>query len=434
VARRGRGGREPAGLVTPRILCTGLSADAPEGIAGPATDVLFSFACRLWKTGGEKPVHLAIGGAGGARVREVAAALNEARRFGFAVLLDAPDFRPPGDPPPAAGFVLTPAPAADDPRVVPPRRPGEVLDGDPLHPPMPEWAGDARYALTLSPGVPFPFARRAGHLGLKRLGAGAETEAAVEAGLEWLAAHRASDGTWGTPRATGLALLAFLGAGQTPREGKHQDLVRDGLTRLAGAPIGEETEDIAWPVAALLEAAALTGEDLFRAAAAARLPALVARGEVEGAAGPAAMALALARLGGVPADGGAVARPEGSVGEIPATTAERLFLLLALGEDPESPAVQKAAETLDSGLPAWPGDARHWHYGALAAFQLGGERWTRWNEAMRTTLLAEQIRRGPDRGAWRGGAPDGADRVAETARLTMVFQTCYRYARVSDFR
>ena len=425
---------EPTGQSTPRILCCGLSAGAPEGIAGPAPDVLFSFAHRLWKAGGEKPVHLAIGGTGGARVREVTVALNEARRFGFAVLLDAPDQRSPGGRPPAVGFVLTPPPAAEDAPAVPTRRPGEVLDGDPLLPSMPERAGDAHCALTLTLGVPFPFGRRAGHQNLKRLGAGAETEAAVELGLEWLAAHRSSDGTWGTPRATGLALLAFLGAGQTPTEGKHQALVRDGLTRLAGAPIGAEKEDIAWPVAALSEAAVLTGEDVFRAAVVARMPALLARTEVAGADSPAAMALALARLGGIPADGGAAARSEGSVGETPATTAERLFRRLVLGEDPESPAVRKDAEVLDSGLPAWPGDARAWHFGALAAFQLGGERWTRWNDAMRAVLLAGQIRRGPDRGSWRDGAGDAVERVVETALLTMVFETYYRYGRVSNFR
>jgi len=83
-------------------------------------------------------------------------------------------------------------------------------------------------------------------------GATPESEAAVEAGLKWLARHQREDGAWSfkfhTPDcrnrcqgpgvyesptgATGLALLCFLGAGYTQLEGEHQETVRKALNWL----------------------------------------------------------------------------------------------------------------------------------------------------------------------------------------------------------
>lgn len=84
-------------------------------------------------------------------------------------------------------------------------------------------------------------------------GGGSESsEAAVEAGLKWLAAHQLEDGSWtfyldaehcpqcaGKCRnpgvldsrtgATGLALLCFLGGGYTQHEGPYQEVVSKGL-------------------------------------------------------------------------------------------------------------------------------------------------------------------------------------------------------------
>jgi len=76
------------------------------------------------------------------------------------------------------------------------------------------------------------------------------SEAAVERGLAWLAAHQFDDGGWrfdlascpqcagacrnagfrsSTTDATGLALLCFLGAGYTQHEGPYQETVANGL-------------------------------------------------------------------------------------------------------------------------------------------------------------------------------------------------------------
>lgn len=87
---------------------------------------------------------------------------------------------------------------------------------------------------------------------------GNPTDENVRLGLNWLAHHQAPDGSWsaegfdlqcgqlgqdtlcdgrGLPRhdvgVTGLALLAFLGAGHSTRHGEHRDVVRQGVRWLA---------------------------------------------------------------------------------------------------------------------------------------------------------------------------------------------------------
>jgi hypothetical protein len=88
-----------------------------------------------------------------------------------------------------------------------------------------------------------------------------QSELAVLRGLRWLAAHQRNDGSWhfdhrqgnlcngacrdpgssaATTGATGVALLAFLGAGHTHREGEHQEIVRRGLYYLSGRMLDTE--------------------------------------------------------------------------------------------------------------------------------------------------------------------------------------------------
>ncbi|TWT69545.1 prenyltransferase/squalene oxidase repeat-containing protein [Crateriforma conspicua] len=86
---------------------------------------------------------------------------------------------------------------------------------------------------------------------LRKYGGTPSSEAAVSAALKWLALHQAPNGGWtfnhasvcrgrcgniGEPKylraynaATALALLPFLGAGQTHYEGEYQQVVRKGL-------------------------------------------------------------------------------------------------------------------------------------------------------------------------------------------------------------
>ncbi|MCK6472036.1 MAG: zf-HC2 domain-containing protein [Planctomycetes bacterium] len=73
-------------------------------------------------------------------------------------------------------------------------------------------------------------------------GGGQATESAVDKALEWLARHQEDDGHWDTKKheatlsadcaATGLALLAFLGAGHTEKVGKYKTTVRKAVAWL----------------------------------------------------------------------------------------------------------------------------------------------------------------------------------------------------------
>ena len=72
---------------------------------------------------------------------------------------------------------------------------------------------------------------------LKDFGGSEESEEAVMLGLAWLTQTQHADGSWtfdqGHPRdkaaATGMALLAFLGAGQSHKEGRYKQTVQAGL-------------------------------------------------------------------------------------------------------------------------------------------------------------------------------------------------------------
>jgi hypothetical protein len=71
---------------------------------------------------------------------------------------------------------------------------------------------------------------------VKRFGGSEKTESAVEAALRWLARHQDADGAWDSLKwegdnkdkvsMTGLAMLAFLGAGHTSKTGLFKDNVK----------------------------------------------------------------------------------------------------------------------------------------------------------------------------------------------------------------
>jgi tetratricopeptide (TPR) repeat protein len=127
---------------------------------------------------------------------------------------------------------------------------GASLQVGPVHDPC-----SAKSARTVV--IPGGFRDRRGKFrsrALKRLGGNANTERTVKAALDWLARHQDEDGRWNTDEwarrcdekeawekvtkvrqrrwdvhVTGLALMAFLGAGHSHLTGDYQDTVRKGL-------------------------------------------------------------------------------------------------------------------------------------------------------------------------------------------------------------
>jgi hypothetical protein len=70
-----------------------------------------------------------------------------------------------------------------------------------------------------------------------------------------------------------------------------------------------------------------------------------------------------------------------------------------MGMPSDDPLLKAGAELLAKELPTWPAGSRrsyyYWYYGTLGMFQMGGEPWKKWNEALKPTLVNNQCKGGP---------------------------------------
>ena len=71
----------------------------------------------------------------------------------------------------------------------------------------------------------------------------------------------------------------------------------------------------------------------------------------------------------------------------------------------------------------------YWYYGTLAMYQLQGDYWQRWNEALQKTLLERQIKDGPLAGTWDTDTVWGGygGRIYTTAIATLSLEVYYRF-------
>ncbi|MDZ4689359.1 MAG: hypothetical protein SH850_30150, partial [Planctomycetaceae bacterium] len=114
----------------------------------------------------------------------------------------------------------------------------------------------------------------------------------------------------------------------------------------------------------------------------------------------------------------------------PAMTAEALFCKQMYGLRRSSLASQEAVEYLQRNLPAvTQPDEYYWYYGTLAMFQHGGPQWDAWNAATRDTLLRLQRQGGANGGSWDPVGPWGSvgGRIYSTAVSTMCLEVYYRF-------
>ncbi len=335
---------------------------------------------------------------------------------------------------------------------------------------------------------------------LLRRGGSPETEQAVEAALAWLAAHQSADGRWdadgfaaacpkvqpcggegtlaqGDTAITGLALLAFLGAGHTHQGGPYAETVAAGLRWLVAQETGDGdvrgggrmyAQGIA--TIALCEAYALSRDPALRAPAQ-RAALFVARAQNPATGawryqpqavigdtsvfGWQLLALRSAKLAGfeIPAvvwqrarawlprvswgkAGGLASYLERSVdrhGPTPPMTAEALACRLFLGAAPEDPQVQEAVAYLLENLPDYRlRNVYYWYYASLSLSQVGGRPWQLWNEQMKAILLRTQRRSGHAKGSWDPAYNVAWDtvggRIYTTALSTLCLEVYYRYA------
>ena len=329
-------------------------------------------------------------------------------------------------------------------------------------------------------------------------GGSQETERAVQAALAWLSAAQSEDGRWSAARygggversvqgqhrqgvgaksdhgVSGLALLAFLGAGNTHQQGSYAENVGRGVRFLVdrqrsnGALSGEAEFFAAlychgMATIALAECCAMTGDEslrqpLERAVRYTLSMQSPATGGWRYAAGDRGdtsqfgwqvMVLSSARNAGLKGLDQAEARARlflqsvssGQAGGLAsyrareqpsvAMTAEALVCRLFLGVPPEHPSVAEAVDMLANALPdsAKP-NAYTWYYATLASFHAGGPQWSRWNQQLQRALLPLQRHEaGALTGSWD---PDSAwgghgGRVYATAMAAMTLEVYYRH-------
>lgn len=331
----------------------------------------------------------------------------------------------------------------------------------------------------------------------ERLGGSPETEAAVKAALTWLATHQSPDGRWdasefgagretrlfGQDRGragthadtgmTGLALLAFLGAGHTHTGGSYPEAVGKGLDYLLASQardgsLGGQAEMFAFMYChgmaglALSEAYGMTGDPRLQGPVTRAVAyTLAAQNRASGGwryrpsdqgdtsqLGWQLMFLKSAELAGIDVPVSAreqAARFLRSVqlgvqgglasyrpGEQPSRTmtAEALVCRLFLGLSPASPAGREAADYLLGELPGQaPANHYYWYYATLGMYQLQGTAWQQWNRAVTTALVSSQRKDDTLAGSWDPDPLWGSygGRIFSTALGALCLEVYYRF-------
>lgn len=340
---------------------------------------------------------------------------------------------------------------------------------------------------------------------LKKEGGTSLTEAAVARGLRWLAKVQNSDGSWslhdykyhyrknnqGDMAATALALLPFLGAGQTHEYGKYKKTVADGLRWIIAhqdKESGDLRTDLSDQIAmyahgqaaiVLVEAYAVTGDERFRKPAQLAIDFIVGAQKTSNSRrarggwryrphqtgdtsvfGWQMMALQSAlspQLGlevprktlllaqdyldtvgnskkrGVPA--GTFYGYLRNSNHTTAMTAEALLCRIYLGWKRNDVRLKIATEyMLDKGMPSTRESGRYNLYYIYYATQLfhhyGGPEWEKWNDEMQDVLVGLQETEGTYAGSWDPDSfrwGEGGKRIYTTALAVCTLEVYYRH-------
>jgi len=326
-----------------------------------------------------------------------------------------------------------------------------------------------------------------------RYGGTPASEKAVAAALKWLAVHQMPDGGWsfdlsrvptcrGQCRnsgkeaeariaATGLALLPFLGAGQTHKTGKYKDTVKNGLyflvSHMKATPNGGSLREKGGRMyshgiasIALCEAYAMTRDrGLYNPAQAALKYICYAQDPVGGGwryeprqsgdtsvvgwqlmalksghmaylqVPPLTIAQATKFLNSVQTNSGANYGYTGP-GNGPATTAIGLLSRMYLGWKKDNPALQRGVAWLSQKGPSTGKANMYYNYYATQVMRhWEGDEWKKWNEKMRDFLVGSQATKGHEAGSWFFGGQwsDRGGRLYDTAMATMTLEVYYRH-------
>lgn len=312
-----------------------------------------------------------------------------------------------------------------------------------------------------------------------------ESEAAVTRGLEWLARNQNSDGSWSLDgafsdpgahsdtAATAMALLPFLGAGETHLRGRYKKVVQRGLHwlvknqeasgSLMGRGIGRMYAH-GQATIVLCEAYALTQDSKLRAPAQLAVDFIVRAQHSEGGwryvpgergdtsvVGWQLMALRSAQMAylDVPShvferanqfldrvqtesDGSFYAYTRGHPGTF-TMTAEALLCRQYSGWPATHPALLRGARRLITEHPPNPNDRQqsiyYWYYATQMMHHLGGTYWEAWNSRMRDMLVATQVKTGREAGSWTPQGPHSSTggRLYQTALSICTLEVYYRH-------
>jgi hypothetical protein len=323
-------------------------------------------------------------------------------------------------------------------------------------------------------------------------GASSGSERAVALALKWLAAHQLADGGWnfdlaacpacrGQCRnsgrheqarigATALAVLPFLGAGQTHKTGKYSKTVQGGLyflqNHMKAGPNGGSLHEAQGSMyshglasIALCEAFAMTHDKALQTPAQAALNFICyAQDPVGGGwryqprqpgdtsvvgwqimalksghmaylrVPPATVKKAFDYLDSVQAESGA-GYGYTSPGKGPATTAIGLLCRMYLGWKKDNPALQRGVEWISAQGPSK--DNFYYNYYATQVMRhMEGDGWKKWNGVMRDQLVNSQATKGHEEGSWfegGGHVNDAGGRLYCTAMAAMILEVYYRH-------
>lgn len=300
------------------------------------------------------------------------------------------------------------------------------------------------------------------------------TESAVESGLAWIARNQNKEGSWslrgpyddgGTtenkPAATAMALLAFMGAGNTHVAGQYRENVEKGARWLIKQQdregfFAKEARDHQQAYAqaqasiAICELYAMTKDSWLRQPAQSAIDCAEAWQSKEGGwryqprfdsdtsiTGWFVMTLQSGLAGGLKVDRAVLYRvsdfletvqtydgaaysyqPRGAASQ--AMTAEGLLCRQYLGWAHNNPALVRGVEAMstDYNFDIRDTDYYYWYYATQVLHHYGGKPWDAWNREMREKLPAAQIKRGRESGSW----PPQADRWGGTGGR--LYTTC----------
>lgn len=319
------------------------------------------------------------------------------------------------------------------------------------------------------------------------------SERAVGAALNWFARHQNADGSWALDRytkgcqdgscsgvgtlksdnaATSLALLAYLGAGQTHKsKGPYRKAIFGGIASLLNSQ--KSDGDLRGPsgtmyvhalsTLVLCEAFGMSGDKQVGASAQRAIHFIERAQDPKGGgwryqpgepgdtsvAGWQMMALKSGVMANLAVNPQTIAGLDTFLKSVASGNNKGLFAYQAgtppsptmtsvgmlctqyLGAQRNDPRLTEGVGNLLANLP--DGNVRnsyYWYYGTLAMHNLPGPEWDLWNRRMRRILIDSQVRYGCAAGSWSPQGHSHCDpggRILVTSLCTLTLEVYYRY-------